>query len=91
MCEGIVFQKVRNQIMSIGHYLVVCVFWFVCRFCGVCMDFRVRYGFKSQTHHEGAEGRKGERRPALALSSVTSPGEPGTWQSQEGASGNPSE
>lgn len=48
------------------------------------MGFKVRPGFQSQLHSEGAKGRKGKRRPAWALSSVARPEEAGTWQPQGG-------
>lgn len=43
-------------------------------FAGGRVGFRVRHGLKSWVHSEGAEGRKGGKRPAGALSSVASPG-----------------
>lgn len=49
------------------------------------MGFKVRPGLQSQLHSEGAEGRKGKRRPTWALSSVARPGAAGTWQPQGGA------
>ena len=59
----------------------VCFGWFICPQWGAgSVSFRVRHGFTCQPHSEGAEGRKGERRPAWAQSSVAGPWGPGLWE-----------
>lgn len=81
--------KKTVKLTTAGHYLVVWGFGWCVGFLGGCTGVRVRHGLQPQLHSGGAEGRKGRRKPALALSSVASPGKPGPPLSREGPLGIP--